>query len=359
MIERRILPSGRVTYRFRYYGPDRRERSRSFKRRKDAETYATQKLAELNRGDWLDPRRGNVILRDMWEEYERHGMGHLREPTKQNYRQGWKNVDTALGSWQLSRIEHADVAEWVGELSTTKGPDTVRLAYQVLLRVLDHALRNRRLAVNPARGVLLPRRPPARERILTVVEVHDLADTMGRHGDAVLAMVYLGLRWSELAALRVADVDLSRRRVRVVERATEVGGKVDLAAPKSRASARHIPVPRLLAGCLERRTKERPPDALVFASPEGGYLRNGNWRRMVEWEKSTKSLGLGGITPHDLRRTYGSLARMAGADLRFIQKAMGHESITTTARIYAHLYDDELDTIAEALDGLGRGGDRS
>lgn len=31
---------------------------------------------------------------------------------------------------------------------------------------------------------------------------------------------------------------------------------------------------------------------------------------------------------------------------------MGHESITTTARIYAHLYDDELDTVAAALDGL-------
>jgi integrase len=31
---------------------------------------------------------------------------------------------------------------------------------------------------------------------------------------------------------------------------------------------------------------------------------------------------------------------------------MGHESITTTTRIYAHLYDDELDSIASALDGL-------
>lgn len=46
------------------------------------------------------------------------------------------------------------------------------------------------------------------------------------------------------------------------------------------------------------------------------------------------------------------LARSAGADLRWIQKAMGHESITTTARIYAHLYDDELDAVADALDEL-------
>ena len=46
---------------------------------------------------------------------------------------------------------------------------------------------------------------------------------------------------------------------------------------------------------------------------------------------------------------------MAGVDLRFNQKAMGHRSITTTARIYAHLYDDELDAVAAALDGLGKG----
>ena len=61
------------------------------------------------------------------------------------------------------------------------------------------------------------------------------------------------------------------------------------------------------------------------------------------------------MTPHDLRRTFGSLARSAGADLRWIHEAMGHESITTTARIYAHLYDDELDSVAAALDRIGRG----
>ena len=43
------------------------------------------------------------------------------------------------------------------------------------------------------------------------------------------------------------------------------------------------------------------------------------------------------------------------SDLRWIQKAMGHASITTTARTCAHLYDDELDAVAAALNGL-RGG---
>jgi hypothetical protein len=55
---------------------------------------------------------------------------------------------------------------------------------------------------------------------------------------------------------------------------------------------------------------------------------------------------------HDLRHTYASVARRAGADLRLLQKTMGHASITVTAHIYVDLYDDELDDVASALDAL-------
>lgn len=203
--------------------------------------------------------------------------------------------------------------------------------------------------------VRLPKRAPVRERILTVEEVHGLAEAMPRDRDIVLSLAYMGLRWSELAALRVEDVNLTRRRVHVVQRATEVDGRIDVDQPKSRAGHRYVPIPQLLIPSLTERLAGRPKDALVFGSPEGGYLRVRNWRRRAGFDKALESLGMV-ATPHDLRRTFGSLARMAGADLRFIQKAMGHESITTTARIYAHLYDDELDTIAAALDGLHSAG---
>jgi integrase len=55
---------------------------------------------------------------------------------------------------------------------------------------------------------------------------------------------------------------------------------------------------------------------------------------------------------HDLRHTYASLARPAGADLRLLQKTMGLASITVTAHVYADLNDDELDIVASALDRL-------
>lgn len=320
----------------------------------DAVAYEQEMATRKRRGDWVDPRRGNVHLATVWDEYERTGSGHLRVTTRANYRRGWKHVEKQFGKWPVSRIEHADVAEWVADIAKEQGPDTVRQAHRVLVQVLDHAMRTRRVPVNVARGIRLPARPPAREVILTVEQVHALAEQMPKDGDVVLAMAYLGLRWSELAALRVADVDLRRRRVHVVERATEVDGRMDVSQPKSKASNRYIGIPMMIADLLEARISTKTAEDLVFPSPEGTHLRVRNWRRRSGFDDTRIALGIV-ATPHGLRRTFGSLARMAGADLRFIQKAMGHGSITTTARIYAHLYDDELDAVAAALDGLGKG----
>lgn len=352
VIERRTLESGRVSWRVRYYGPDGRERSRSFRLRREAEAYEAKVRIERNRGDWVDPRRGQVTMTEVWLDYERLGMGHLRETTKASYRNAWRHVAKTFGAWPVAKLENADVREWVTTMSRDCGPDLVRYAHRVLCLVLDHAMRSRRVPANVARGIRLPRRPPARERFLTAPQVHALTARLGPDGDLVMAMTYLGLRWSEVAALRVADVDLTRRRVHVVERATEVGGRVDVAAPKSAASNRHIAIPGLLLPRLEQRVAGRDRTALVFPSPGGGYLRNRNWRTRSGFDEAVEQLNLD-VTPHDLRRTFGSLARAAGADLRWIQKAMGHESITTTARIYAHLYDDELDSVAAALDRIG------
>ena len=85
---------------------------------------------------------------------------------------------------------------------------------------------------------------------------------------------------------------------------------------------------------------------------EGSRLSLENWRRAVNWRKSVIEVGRAELRVHGLRHTYASLSRRAGADLRLLQKAMGHASITVTAHTYADLFDDELDDIATALDSL-------
>jgi integrase len=56
------------------------------------------------------------------------------------------------------------------------------------------------------------------------------------------------------------------------------------------------------------------------------------------------------MTIHDLRHTAASLAISSGANVKAVQRMLGHASAAMTLDIYADLFDDDLDAVAEALD---------
>ncbi|MFC9769318.1 tyrosine-type recombinase/integrase [Rhodococcus jostii] len=60
------------------------------------------------------------------------------------------------------------------------------------------------------------------------------------------------------------------------------------------------------------------------------------------------------LTPHDLRHTAASLAVSAGANVKAVQRMLGHESAALTLDVYADLFDDDLDSVADALDAARR-----
>lgn len=348
-VERRTTPGGQVRWRARYYDPAGREHAKTFDAKRDADRYLAEQRASLDSSRWVDPRAGTVRLNALWAQYERDLLPHRRPTTQQNYRAAWRNVEPVLGGYPVSRLRHGDVQRFVTELA--KGPDTVRMAYRVLSLVLDYAVRGRYVAENVAKGVRLPAPRPPRERILDASQLLALADAVGEAGRGqVLAMGLAGLRWSEVAALRCGAVDLPARRIHVSEAAPEAGGRTHRGRAKSLASVRWVAIPRLLEDDLRERVEGRSEDDLVYPAPMGGYDRVGNFRRRVGWSAASEAAGVGHVTPHDLRRTFGSLARLGGADLRYVQKAMGHASIVTTSRVYAHLYDTEPDHVAAGID---------
>lgn len=88
---------------------------------------------------------------------------------------------------------------------------------------------------------------------LTTSEVAALAEECGGQGDVVLLVAYTGMRFGELVGLRVEDVDLKARRIRVRRSITQVGGKLVEGNPKSAAGRRSIPVPQRLIPILTDR----------------------------------------------------------------------------------------------------------
>ena len=96
----------------------------------------------------------------------------------------------------------------------------------------------------------------------------------------------------------------------------------------------------------------RAPGEQAVTSSNGGFLRSNNWRRHVRWSRALQVTQLAPLTIHDLRHTYASLARASGADLRYVQKTLGHSTPTVTANTYSDLYSDELDHVATNPDRL-------
>lgn len=60
------------------------------------------------------------------------------------------------------------------------------------------------------------------------------------------------------------------------------------------------------------------------------------------------------VQPHDLRHTAASLAISAGANVKAVQRMLGHASAAMTLDTYADLFDDDLDDVATALDAARR-----
>jgi integrase len=233
----------------------------------------------------------------------------------------------------------------------------VRKAAQLAGRVFEEAVRSDLIPRNPYRGVKLPAVAHLEMRFLTPGEVSKLVDVIEpRYRALTLLGAYAGLRFGEAADLTLENLDVLGASVTVTQTLTEVSGKVSVGPPKTRASRRHVQLPRFLAQELGRHIGDHPPsDGFVFTSPLGHPLRRNNFMRRA-WVPAVKASVGEPLRFHDLRHTFVAFHIAAGAHLRVLQKALGHTSIRTVLDQYGHLYEGHDRTAADALDDLYRGG---
>lgn len=195
-----------------------------------------------------------------------------------------------------------------------------------------------------------PRKVPKRRVYLTHAQVEALALASGEHGTLIRTLAYTGLRWGELTALRVRDVDGLRRRLNVVENAVAIGGIVHVGTPKSHET-RSVPFPAFLAEAIARLCEGKRPADLVFDAETGGHMRRPNTsNNTTSWFlRALADVGLERMTIHDLRHTVASLAISSGANVKAVQRMLGHASAAMTLDVYADLLDEDLEAVSTAL----------
>ena len=345
-VEKRIR-DGRERWYARYRTPDGQQRTRTFDRKKDADRFLVEIESSKQRGAFVDPRRAGLTVAD-WADQWLDAKADL-SPTTRNRYAGilTQHVRPRWARARLGDLTHAEVQRWLTGLELA--PASVRKVHRVLSMALAYAVKDGRLAVNPAAGVSLPRVQEAHRRFLTHRQVAELADACGpAYRLVVLFLAYTGLRWGEMAALRVGRVDFLRRRVLVAESVTPVKGAMTFGPTKGH-ERREVPVPRFLVEDLSRHVAGLDSDALLFTGGRGAVMRSQTFQRAA-LTAAAAELGVPGFHPHELRHTAASLAIASGADVKVVQQMLGHKSATMTLDQYGHLFGDRLDLVADAMD---------
>lgn len=371
-IERRET-GGKKFYLARYRDPSGKQRSKSFTRKVDAERFITGVENSKIVGTYIDPTRARLTVGE-WSARWLDGRGDLSPKTVERY-EGIVNshIVPRWGSTPLADVGHADVQAWLTGMSLA--PASVRKVHRVLSLILASAVKDDRIVRNVADGVKLPRVQAAEHRFLSHVEVEQLAEEVGPEWSlVVLFLAYTGLRWGEMAALRISRLNLLRRRVLVAESVTPVRGAMTWGPTKGHEQ-REVPLPKFLVPQLEAQMIGRGPDDLLFVGPRGAVLRSQTFQRaalndaaermglcspkldargrpMVTRDKEGKTVPVytEHLHPHELRHTAASLAIASGADVKVVQQMLGHKSATLTLDLYGHLFGDRLDVVADAMD---------
>ncbi|MGE4363708.1 MAG: tyrosine-type recombinase/integrase, partial [Mycolicibacterium sp.] len=206
--------------------------------------------------------------------------------------------------------------------------------------------------------VHLPRKVDKTRNYLTAAQVQALADE-SKHADIVLLLATTGLRWGEMAALRVRDIDFGRGRIRVERSASKVNAETIIGTTKTHAS-RSVAVSASVLKLLAPAIVAKAPDELLWSRANGQPLRpptTTHWFGAAVKRCQAADTKFPRVTVHELRHTAASLMIASGANVKTVQSQLGHKTATMTLDQYGHLFPDDLDDVADKMDDL-MGGSR-
>lgn len=211
---------------------------------------------------------------------------------------------------------------------------SIRRTLSALRTYFSFLIAEKHVTADPTEKIEMPRtwrKLPgvlSRDDVAKILEAPDISDRLYWRDKALLEFAYAsGVRVSELAALKLRDLDLQEGLASVFGK-----GSKERMVPLGRAAQRALDVYiREARPALARREAE----GVVFLNAQGRPLtRMGIWKIL---RKHVKRAGIRKrVTPHTLRHCFATHLLEGGADLAAVQEMLGHADISTT-QIYTHV----------------------
>ena len=300
-------------------------------------------------GIGTSPGSGIPLFRDYVVDPWIAGQCHIWKPSTR------RNVDALLrcqllpefGHLPVDRIAPAYVDAWFDRYSSA-APGNANKALALLRQIMNHAVSNGLIALNPARRTRMNPRPRL-TRFLSAEEIVRLHGALDRcvaerpacagQAEIIRLLLYTGCRKCEIKDLKWSEVE---------------GDTLRLADSKTGPRIVHLSADA--RAVIDRQQDKN--SLFVFPSPVNPGRPHG--KELKLWSRVRARASLSGVRLHDLRHTYASQAVMKGIPLPIVARLLGHSQVRMTMR-YAHVGDSEVVAAAErigvaisqALDGPG------
>ena len=232
-------------------------------------------------------------------------------------------------------------------------PSTVGVVHRILAGIFKAAVRDRRIVASPCEGTKLPKVHHRRVEPLTLEAVQALTDAVpARYRALVTLAAGTGLRQGEAFGLTVDRIDFLRRQLTIDRQLITMPDRAPyLAPPKTHASVRVVPLPRVVVDALAVHLSTWPTDGLIFNTELDAPIRRTAFSERV-WRPAVKRAGLSGVTFYGLRHFYASLLIRHGESVKTVQARLGHASAAETLDTYSHLWPDSDDRTRSAVDSV-------
>jgi integrase len=268
---RTLKRTGKKVYDVRLRDPAGRVYNRTFPTKKAAEAFEDSERTDRRRDEWIDPRNSSIVVAELasrWMESNPAKRSSTRARDEAILR---RHILPVLGGRRIGSVTQPDVQGLVNMWAATAAPRTVDRQYDVLHALFAYAVNAEYRAKSPCRDIRLPEAKPLRRKLPDPDQLAALAGELDPTSALMMwVSVLTGLRWGEVAGLRVASIDLLRAELRVVEQRTrDLAGDDVTALPKSDAGIRRLRLPSTLVAMISEHLGRRgvtgaDGDALVF-----------------------------------------------------------------------------------------------
>ncbi|MWA08845.1 tyrosine-type recombinase/integrase [Streptomyces sp. BA2] len=372
-------------------------RARSFpdKQLAAAKSWLADAQSDSAKGEFIDPRDGNILLRKYVEEHwwlSRTGDPATLETVSRRVR---NQILPFLGSLPLRQIKVDTLRMWLKDLEGVISPGTAVPVWQYLNNILDCAVDDERIPKNPcrAKSIKAPAKPQNKARAWTRERVSAVQAALpAQYRILVDIGAGAGLRHGESLGLSIDDVDLEGGVIHVNRQVRSVGGKLVYSLPKGNKT-RTVPVPGHLVARIKEHVAAYPAQAVTLAwkdprppltkvearerAPQTHRLlvtnRNNSAVRANMWNEHywKRALAAVGVIPapekrerktgrgnrlvydaahehgfHCLRHTFASVQLDARENPVAVSKWLGHADAAITLKVYGHFLPE--------ADGRGR-----